>query len=731
MLGWVMVASAAFGQVTADRAPSRSGVTGESWHWASPPIPSAPVWRDAALPWRGVWAHAAAVDTDGTLFLATIEVPEDGPVDRGALRVRAWEGGGWTERFGWPVSIPEDGADLRIDLAVDTRGHAWVAWSADCEALHVLGEHEAAPWTTSAPPGARVDVVGLDATTQPASLVLGVARANDVDDPKELWHFDVGNDEGRRLARGDAVAVARAYGRTALTVSRGEKRYDVVGTWPPTRRRPSGGWRAPTLHPTRTGHRWVRKDRHEVDDGGGPGRRVTADAEARFVGTHYGSEVNRLVIRQAGRIRPLAPPGTRRLRVPHRLQPDHALYTTPVPMLVLGLGGQVGVLRWTGSTWWGLDATPDAPGGLGDPQRPSTSPAFDGAVLRWVEQHDERGDHVVEQAWTGRTWGATTRRAARARVQFLQPVTNMALARTCDECTWDRLWGHHDEPRLLDLGTAHLREVPHPSVDVCGGDAEHHRCAVRDARRGRDGVLRAVVWLGDRSYEELPARWSILRWTGSGWIAEASRLEGVPLGADATLVDLDPPMAVFLYDAWPGPGDDTVTTHAVVASHAGEGWQIQEVPALQSSREREGTSYSFTGGVAGATGSDGHPWLVWRRPLPGGGSALAVAERTSAGWVRREAGLGEEGYAGAPSLVVDAAGRATLAWAGAEGVEVRRFRAGAWEPVAPEPVWEGLGHDPALGWLNGRLCVAFSAATSRAAQIGVRCLGDRVLGHRE
>ncbi len=682
----------------------------DAWQWRGPPLPEDPSWRDARAPFDQVVAHAATVDRDGQLLLATVEHPE-GASD--VVRLNAWDGSMWQERLAIPTRTGERVATSNFDLATAGRS-AWLAWTTADRTIEVAsdaGGRWTLPWPPSTYPTALAVVPGEAAVV--ASFQRTEAPGKGL---VELWFLPL-QGGGTRLGSGDHVDVKRRWGRSAFTVYDYDRDDDVAMTWPPTEQRPPDprtvihAW----LVPARKGVRWeTYGDDIFAEPARGPGWPLVARGQLLFAGSHGNPDVNRVVVhrRLPGR---LAPPGQPSLRIPQE-QPHHDLLRTPTPTLVLPLEDGVGVLRWTGRTWWGLGHDPSPPGGLGDPERPSSKPWFSGGRLRWLEQDDDRGYVVMERS------DSDTAREIHGvgRLQLLGRGGDLMWGRHCDDCSWDRMWGADYEPTLVQVATQELRSIPAPSAAQCGGDPDRQRCRFDALLATENGALLAAVGIASNhpwSWELPREPPRILRFDGNGWQLDASAAEDTSPYATAFLPPTQPPVAVFQWDDW-----ERGTLHAGVQQRGTQGWVPLDAGEAALVRERpvEPLTYAFDEEVAGAIPRDGGLWLAWRQRLADAHARLAVAEHTDEGWVRREPSF-PQGDVHHLALATDPEQHPVLAWSNDEGVHVWRYVDG-WTPVGEGTIWRGTTQGLTMASVGDELCVAFVAPSAREDQIGLRCM---------
>lgn len=682
----------------------------ETWQWRSPPLAPAPSWREARAPFEDVVEHAVTVDREGKLLLATLERPGDGEA---LARLSAWQDGAWkdvrvvaTELYDWLEP-------KYLDVAAADDGDAWLAWVTASRTVEVV-HGRSGRWTLRPP----CPCVPLAVAVLPdeAAVVGAFQRRGQTDE--ELWFLPM---EGprRRLAVGDHIEVHRRLGRSAFTVYDYDLDNRIAATWPTTRRRQPDmdrvfrAWAVPT----RRGVRWETYGRAVFSrPDQGHGWPLVARGHIRFAGTHGNPDVNRVEVRRRGLPGRLAPPGERSLRVPQE-QPQHDLLRTPTPTLVVPLDEGVGVLQWTGSTWWGLGGDPVVSGGLGDPERPSSKPWFSGEHLRWVEQDDRHG-HVVMDLPLGSAGDATELRASH-RVQLSGAGADVMTGRFCDDCGWDRVNGVDYEPVLQRVTQEGLQSVPMPSVEACGGDPERHVCRFQALQRSGAGLLAAVDAASTVPWSfDMPSKPPhLMRWDGGTWKHEADAPEGTANYSQAFLLDAEPLLAAFLAHDW---RDGMIAARVMRGDEAGWAELVLGREALTTELPREDVMYGFDRAAEGLTDAEGHLWLAWRRQLVEDHARLAVAEYTEEGWVRREGTL----------PLVDAhrlafhrgpTGRPVLAWADDDGVHVWRYDS-VWRPLGEGVIWTGRAEHLAVATVGDELCVAFSAATEREDQIGLLCL---------
>ena len=108
------------------------------------------------------------------------------------------------------------------------------------------------------------------------------------------------------------------------------------------------------------------------------------------------------------------------------------------------------------------------------------------------------------------------------------------------------------------------------------------------------------------------------------------------------------------------------------------------------------------------------------------GGRLMAAEFDGTRWLPRVVGLPER-VAGDRVLAVGPDGTPWLAWTDAGEVLLRRWNGAAWEGVDGSGSGGGVSNSasssdqPAIGFLDGKVCVAWIEASDQAPGVNVRC----------
>lgn len=304
-------------------------------------------WRDGLVEADEPGYFRAAIDGQGRPVLAILsehDLPDRETIG-GRLAVHRWEEDRWRR-------LPDvaefeskpDGPRLYsvpFAVAADPEDRVLIAWQPPSGTqIHLLQE-DGATWHRVAEVTPPVEVAELGLHAEGGELRL-LASAS-VDQGEELltatqqrsgeWSWEV-------LGTGSMIVpLMSVRGRTAWTVLDAyESR--VTASWPQVRL-PRRGLRY--LSASRRGWRWRRLRRwwpigplrrivpnngFVLPTAGGTAKTLRVLGGARFVGTHYGGEINRLLIRRRGLRRALASRGSSALYVPHTRKPRQLVLGT-------------------------------------------------------------------------------------------------------------------------------------------------------------------------------------------------------------------------------------------------------------------------------------------------------------------------------------------------------------------------------------------------------------------
>ncbi|MES2640637.1 MAG: hypothetical protein V4850_14175 [Myxococcota bacterium] len=692
--------------------------------WGAPRIWS---WRDAAV--GGPWvAFDAALDAAGRVVVATVEKHDGAPI----IRVRRLAGEHWEALPDLGFAPPDEGGSIQLALTTDPRDQPVVAWA----------------WRRDG----RGDRVGW------ARLAQGRWEAHDVPAlPTETWPFGVvadGRSDVRLYAYAptpqadDVVYELRTSGAAAWIAHPVPSRRAVVTpsvagrlawaflgpddhvAWsgpdrvsdPPAdvRAHDAEGETArrgdPLLVHAPGGWRWLAARSGEFDAAAAAsptGRPTLVEGYDHLVGTHYFTEFNRVETWQghdgaweklspAPLVTPLLP------RIEHlRLLP------TPQPTLVLGTG-PVSVLQWNGEQWWGVGGSPeslasDPAGDLSDPTLGASHVQFVGDELRWREL-TESGERLRRARWTGGAWTAVETLALPGAAWLWGQDTGRTHVLLRFAGTWDRVHGLMGEvpaPAFFQWAGATREDLPMPvptaSPPGCGGEGQP-ACLPGALLELPDGTVLAALTppqVGIRLGARPPdPPWEIQHYAAGRWSTEVTT--DARSWHNPSLCGGDPVSAWF---------DDRV-----LVRDAGAWTRIAPPPDAGTFM----TAIGLGGGRLLAVGLD--------EEYQGSGGPLRVTEWDGAAWEARGVGLPTE----AAEAAVLARGPDGGTWLAAEvGGEIRLYQ-------LTEAGWIGLGGSdgprgvtdspapstgPAIGFLDGRVCVGWIEAADQEPRVNVRCHG--------
>lgn len=688
-------------------------------------------WRDAAVAWDAT-AMDAALDRRGRVWVATIEAGGDdvepAETEGGAgvshrLMVRVWNGAAWESL----PELPLPGTwGHTLSLTTDRSDHPAVAWGVDVEQPSTRAIGGWSRWTGATWAGGPLPE--LSERTGSVGIVL-------VDDQVRVFRWLGHEDEaGARIAVLDApggswVEHPVPYGRLFETPSVAGRRVwaalgldglawsgpeAVVGRAPPRREHPA-------LLDTGRGWTWLvaPHDRWPANAARSGSRTWLLRGHAHLVGVHYGDEVNRLRLRRrllAGWI-----PSTRgTLQTPLTFFDDIRLLPTPTPTLVfMSELGRVDVLRWSGADSWGLAGTPAPTGELSSPDRAAGGPVFKGDQLLWRERGED-GDRLRASRWTGAAWTRPTTALLPGGPWLAGLDTGFYRHFVRVSGTWDRLWGFSEGPpprQRIRWDGLSAKELPpltvqHPVVGGCGvGDAR--ACNEATDVELPDGSLLVALNPAEPlddfgPFEDVPPRdWEIHRFTEGRWT-----LDGTVPGSfwgTAWLQGGDPASLVLR--------ESREDTRVYVRGR--EGWQ--EVASPGPVPEPVGVGLGGTRVLMTWIAEPDGPWG------PEEGGRPAAAEYDGTRWVPRMDGLPAH-VSGARVLVSGPDGNTPwLAWTDAGNVFLRRWTGATWEELDGSGSGGGVSNtsseatQPAIGFLDGNVCVAWTEAADQEPVVNVRC----------
>ncbi len=700
-------------------------------------LPERDSWRDAMVA-QDAFAMDAALDRQGRVWVATLEPDPDGA----QLRVRVHDRSAWTLLPGVRLPRIRNGV---VSLTTDSADRPVVAWvvAPDSDEPSAL-RNGWSRWTGEGWIGG-----GLPEIPDESEGAVGVVVVND-GVRVYRWLPDWRRGEHRvadvDVAVGKWAAHAVPHGRLWTTPSVGGRHEWAVLTpdsdavlWsgpdvldPPAPELlqvhseyddegeplPTPVPRGPALLADDAGRwRWLaaRGDGTNAAVAASGDRTWLLEGYPHLVGTHYGNEVNRLAIWQEAGV------GWKPLTAAHLPTgllyfEDIRLLPTPAPTLVMEqTGGRVDVLRWTGRDWWGLDGEPSQSGELSAPERAASDPEFMGNLLQWSERDDD-GDRLVSSRWTGTSWASNTtlRLPGGPWLSVVDAGSYHFFVRI--EGTWDRLWGLMGQtpPRQMlrwhGASSAKLPpiEVQNPVPGRCG-DREQPSCEAKAFVQLPDGTLLAAVHPGQPSSDRLslddeeapPRAWELHRYLSGAWTLDGTlpgawwRPVALGGGEPASLLVGD---VVYMREA--GVWREIESPGAVVMPRAvGLGGQRLLLSWI--------TDPEFAG----------NPEL---------GGRLMAAEFDGTRWLPRVVGLPER-VAGDRVLAVGPDGTPWLAWTDAGEVLLRRWNGAAWEGVDGSGSGGGVSNSasssdqPAIGFLDGKVCVAWIEASDQAPGVNVRC----------
>ena len=688
-------------------------------------------WRDAMLV-QASFAMDAALDRQGRVWVATLEPDPDGA----RLRVRGRDGGAWTLLPDVPLPRIRGGVVSLTTDATDRPVLAWLVCQAEaderCTPMDGWSRWMGEAWTGGSLPEIP------DGSDGPVGVVV-------VNDGVRVYRWLQDSLRGHRVAEID-VSVGRwiehavPSGRLRTTPSVGGRREWAVFTWESD----AVAWSGPDpLDPPAPELRQVKREYDDdrkplptpvprgpallVGDSGrwtwlaarGPNWNAAAAASGdgawllegypHLVGTHYENEVNRLAVwrRDGSAWTPLTAPA-----LPTELLyfEDIRLLPTAAPTLVLqGKRGRVDVLHWNGSDWWGFDGEPSQGGDLSDPERTAAHPEFVGDQLLWRERGDD-GDRLRSSRWSGAGWSAPATLSLPGGPWLSQLDAGFCHSFLRIAGTWDRLWGlMGDRPPRQQLcwDGASTEELPDVTVQdvVSGGcgDGDQPPCEPKAVVRLPDASLLALVHpeqpMSDRFRDDDfgdPSRaWELHRYANGAWT-----LDGTVPGRwfDSPTLGSGEPASLTIRDQ-------------LYLREAGMWRDIGSPGTLAMPR-----ALGFGGQRLLLT------WIIDPESAgnPEYGGRLMAAEFDGATWLPRTIGLPER-VAGDRVLAAGPDGAPWLAWTEAGEVLLRRWNGAAWEDVDGSGSGGGVSNStsgseqPAIGFLDGKVCVAWVEASDQGA----------------
>ncbi len=673
-------------------------------------------WRDARVIEGPILGFAAAVAHEDRILVAAARALPDASVE---LTVRARIGDRWEDLpplVLTPRADPEE-QRFRLSMTTDPADQPILAWLRADGRLAGLARWRDGRWEVEEAPTPTADARDL------AVVLLGeTARVYLIDQEYETGDKIVYHADGSALgAWARTVTDGRALEITPSV--EGRRQVAVTGQWGRV------AWSAtpvpanPSLDhyliEAPAGWDWipVRDDSHSVRVSGSPrGDAYSLEVWPADMGTHYGCEFNRLQVSQR-RLFLWDPLGRDPLRVGHScsLETTVALLPTAQPTLVTSLAGafysagdDLSVLRWTGERWWGLDGEPSPGTALGDPESGVDDLRFepDGRLV-WVESPDG-AQRLAGARWSGRAW--VQDRPLTVRGSFGVRSGNTHLSVDVGS-TWDTFWGAgRVTATLLQareglLHTITLPEVSGADASTCGA-ASGRPCVPAAMAELADGSV--LIALHPRSggvVDELapqpPDDWQIWRHADGVWTREST-----------------PPIPGEAWDEpWLFGGPEAVLSlDGAFWVRGAAGWAA--IPAHDDLDAPDDLLPLGDGRLMAA-------WVIVEQE-PQLRFHLRVAEWTGSRWDEHDAGLPKD--ARQPYLALSPTGTPYLATVTEDGeVQLHTRSGGQWRGIAGSNAATGVSnspaysYDPAVGFLEGKVCVAWAEEADQEPVVNVRC----------